>query len=153
MRSFIFLPETCTLRIQPRCIFESYVKTKKQKQKVPHWREVIWRRRVRLVKRRKRRQLCWFPVSIVLLYVPGPFFTCTQKKITIQNDFHGCRACGHPPRRHLETSHAPACCPATFKSPPTPGRCRRCGGRQGSRECLSQLARKSSCALSPGAAG
>lgn len=37
-----------------------------------------------MIKRRKRRQLCWFPVSIVLLYVPGPFFTCTQKKITIQ---------------------------------------------------------------------
>lgn len=153
MRSFIFLPETCTLRIQPRCIFESYVKTKKQKQKVPHWREVIWWRRCTPGKTPKTPPTLLVSSVHCSLIRPWPLLHLHPKKNNHPNDFYGCRACGLPPRRHLETSHAPACCPATFKSPPTPGRCRRCGGRQGSRERLSQLARKSSCALSPGAAG
>lgn len=93
----------------------------------------VWR----VVKLRKRRQLCWFHCSL------DTALTYLHQKTPIRDDFYGCRSCGLAPRRRLHTGHPPARCPATLKSPATARRRRRCGGRQGSRECLSQLARKS----------
>lgn len=93
----------------------------------------VWR----VVKLRKRRQLCWLHCSLETA------LTYLHQKKPIRDDFYGCRSCGLAPRRRLHTGHPPARCPATLKSPATARRRRRCGGRQGSRECLAQLARKS----------